>query len=132
MTWSTYARAGRSEFNRVFVASLTASVESQVERHRAKRHRLRLRRAERRLAELRHVGAPGAEAAAQPQAATDAARPIAAFVTATAAWFGSAAILALCLALHLEAAVTGVADLSLLMLTLLWFVLAVACSPKLG
>jgi hypothetical protein len=132
MTWSTYARAGRSEFNRVFVASLTASVESQVDRHRAKRHRLRLRRAERRLAELKRVSAPDAKAATQLQTATDATRPIAAFVTVTAAWFGSAAILALCLALHLEPAVTGVADLSLLTLTLLWFVLAVACSRKLG
>jgi hypothetical protein len=130
MTWSTYARDGRSEFNRVYVASLTASVESQVERHRAKRQRLRLRRAERRLAELRRIYVPAAEAETQGQALSEAQRPIAALVTVTAAWLGSAAILALCVSLQLEPAVTGVADLSLLALTLVWFVLAVACSPK--
>jgi hypothetical protein len=118
MSWSTYAREGRSEFNRVYVASLTASVENQVERHRAKGQRFRLRRAERRLAELRG------------QEATDTDLPVAALVTVTAAWLGSAAILALCVSLSLEPAVTGVADLSLLALTLLWFMLAVACSPK--
>jgi hypothetical protein len=130
MSWSSYARDGRSEFNRVYVASLTASVEGQVERHRAKRQRLRLRRAERRLAELKRVTVPSAEAETQREEATDETRPVAALVTVTLAWLGSAAILALCVSLQLEPAVTGVADLSLLALTVLWFVLAVACSPK--
>ena len=132
MSWSTYARDGRREFNRVYVASLTASVERQVEQHRAKQQRLRLRRAERRLAELKRVYAPEAETVPEARAATDEARPVAALVTVTAAWLGSAAILALCVSLRLEPAVTGVADLSLLAVSLVWFVLAVACSPKLA
>jgi hypothetical protein len=67
----------------------------------------------------------------QVETVGDDTRPTVALVTVTAAWLGSAVILALCLSLRLEPAVTGVADLSLLALTLVWFVLALACSPKL-
>jgi hypothetical protein len=124
MSWSTYTREARTELQRLYLGALTASVESQVERHRDSRHRLRLRRAERRLAELRRLGS------ADEVAAAAASPPVAALTTVTAAWLVSGAILGLCVVMNLEAAVTGLADLVLLALTLVWFLLAVACSPK--
>jgi hypothetical protein len=124
MSWSTYTREARTELQRLYLGALTASVESQVERHRDSRHRLRLRRAERRLAELRRLGS------ADEVAAAAASPPVAALTTVTAAWLMSGVILGLCVVMNLEAAVTGLADLVLLALTLVWFLLAVACSPK--
>jgi hypothetical protein len=129
MSWSSYGREGRSEFNRLYVSSLIASVESQVERHRAKGQRLRLRRAERRLAELRQLPVPATAHQSQAEA-TDDGRPVGVLRVATVAWLCSGAMLAVCVALRLEAGVTAVADLALLALTLMWFLLAVACSPR--
>jgi Flp pilus assembly protein TadB len=126
MSWSTYTREARTELQRLYLGALTASVESQVERHRESRHRVRLRRAERRLAELRRLSS--VEDPVETAAA--AARPVTALTTVTAAWLASGAILAVCVVMNLEAAVTGLADLVLLALTLVWFMLAVACSPK--
>jgi len=123
VSWSTHTREARSEFHRLYLASLTAAVEARVERHRATHQRLRLRLAERRLAELRRAAGDAAEA-------QTAARPVAALATATLALVCSGAFLGLAIGLHLEPGVRAIADLSLLALTLLWFLLAVACSPR--
>jgi hypothetical protein len=128
MSWSTHTREARGEFQRLYLGSLIAAVEERVELHRARGQRLRLRLAERRLAELRRV----ARLVAEPAVATagDAARPVAALATVTAALLCSGAFLGLAVGLRLEPAVTAVADLALLVLTLVWFLLAVACSPR--
>jgi hypothetical protein len=126
MSWSTYTREARTELQRLYLGALTASVESQVERHRGSRHRLRLRLAERRLAELRRLSSVDDVAETAPAAG----RPVSALTTVTAAWLASGAILGLCVVRSLEPAVTGLADLVLLALTLVWFMLAVACLPK--
>jgi hypothetical protein len=124
MSWSTHTREARSEFQRLYLTSLIAAVEGRAERHREQRQRLRLRLAERRLAELRRVAEPGI-------ALTDgAARPIATLATVTIALVCSGAFLGLAVGLRLEPNVTAVTDLALLALTLVWFLLAVACSPR--
>jgi hypothetical protein len=124
MSWSTHTREARSEFQRLYVSSLIAAVEGRAARHRERNQRLRLRLAERRLAELRRVASPAT-------ALTEgAARPVAALATVTLALVCSGAFLGLAVGLRLEAGVTAVADLALLGLTLVWFLLAVACSPR--
>src|SRR5690242_16141018 len=130
MSWSTHTREARSEFQRLYLTSLIAAVERRVERHRARRQLLRLRLAERRLAELRRV----ARLVAEPPAVRveDVARPLTALATVTAALLCSGAFLGVAVGLSLDPGVTAIADLAVLALTLVWFLLAVACSPRVG
>jgi hypothetical protein len=157
MSRSTSTREARRELQRLYLGALTASVEGQVERHRAGGHRLRLLRAEQRLAELRRPAsgnqavverAAGAEtpAVTETPAAVETpavietpiviersaapARPLTELTAVTLAWLAAVAILGVCVAMNLDAAVTGLADLVLLALTLIWFLLAVACAAK--
>lgn len=128
MSWSTHTRAARGELHRLYVTSLIAAVEARVEQHRAQHQRLRLRLAERRLAELRRVA--GHVVAGETAQAQTTAKPIAALATVTLALVCSGAFLGIAVGLDLEPAVAAIADLSLLALTLVWFLLAVACSPR--
>ncbi len=124
MSWSTHTREARSEFQRLYLTSLITAVERRVELHRERNQRVRLRLAERRLAELRRFAEPGYAAVEEP------ARPIAALATVTVALVCCGVFLGLAVGLRLEPGVTAIADLGLLALTLAWFLLAVACSPR--
>jgi hypothetical protein len=118
------SRSGRPEFGRVYLRSLIASAEEQVDLHRAGGHRLRLWLATRRLRRLlayenRRHDRIGAAAVREPPRVAVAAV--------------SAALVALLVVLGiLELQGAGAfwltaAELPMLALALLWFFLAVRC-----
>jgi hypothetical protein len=116
-------RPARAEFGGIYLHSLIETAERRVADHRARRHRLRAWWAARRVAELRAYEAwrrlpAGGEAASPPRAA---------FTIATAALVCAVAgtlVLALDSA---DGSVPVLADLGLLALASLSFLLGVAC-----
>jgi len=120
------SRSGRPEFGRVYLRSLIASTEERVELHRSKGHRLRRRLATRRLRKLlayenqRHLRV-GTVESAPPRIAV-----------AAVAVLLLAAVLVLGVLQFRQAAALWVtiAELALIVLTLLWFFLAVARVPS--
>jgi fatty acid desaturase len=128
--WPTRSRrSGRAEFTRIYLTSLTSSVEREVEAYRASRQRLRLAVAERRLRRLQRVAAArgllSEEIGRQP--------PRVAFLAATVAVLCSAGLLVLSIATGGFAGTTlAIEELAALVLVVIWFVLAIACVPRTG
>jgi hypothetical protein len=128
MRLSTHGPSGRAEFRRTLLRSLIGSVETEVELRRSRRQRLRARRAERRLDDLRR----------QLTALEDGYRPdgVGWVRSATlgrvvsALWLVGAALLALEIAadgVNSTSVIAG--DVVMLLLSLAWFLLAVARVP---
>jgi hypothetical protein len=119
------SRSGRPEFGRVYLRSLIASAEERVELHRSRGHRIRRRVATRRLRRLlayenqRHIRI-GPSAAGRPKIAL----AVTSFV-----WAAALALLAAVELRHASAVWVTAVELSMLALSVLWFVLAVACVP---
>jgi hypothetical protein len=129
MRLSTHGPAGRAQFRRTILQSLIGSAEAEVELRRSRRQRLRARRAERRLDELRRELSALEDGYRRPLARR---------------WRRSAALgravgglwLAGALLLGFEVAIDGVhsttvilGDVAMLVLSLVWFLLAVARVP---
>jgi hypothetical protein len=119
------SRSGRPEFGRVYLRSLIASAEERVELHRTRGHRIRLRVATRRLRRLlayenqRHLRIGSARTA----------QPWLALALVSLVWAASLVLLAAFALRHASAPWMTAAELAMLTLTVLWFVLAVACVP---
>jgi hypothetical protein len=122
------SRSGRPEFGRVYLRSLIASAEEQVDLHRTGGHRLRLWLATRRLRKLlayentRHSRI-GAVAAPPPRFALAAV---------SVAWLASIAVFA---ALRLAGAGRlwlSASEVPILALCVAWFFLAIARIPTEG
>lgn len=119
------SRSGRPEFGRVYLRSLIASAEEQVELHRTRGHRLRLRLATRRLRKLlayentRHARI----GTAQP------APPRLAVALVSVVWLASMALLGILKLADAGALWVSILEVPILALAVLWFFLAVACVP---
>jgi hypothetical protein len=119
------SRSGRPEFGRVYLRSLIASAEERVELHRSRGHRIRLRVATRRLRKLlayenqRHVRIGSARHAA----------PRFAVAVVSVLWVAALALLVALEYRHASDLWVTAVELSMLALTVLWFMLAVACVP---
>ncbi len=119
------SRSGRPEFGRVYLRSLIDSAEERVELHRIRGHRLRRRIATRRLRKLlayenqrhRRIGAVG-----QTQ-------PRIALAAVSVGWLAALVLLVVSKLQHAGAFWVTAAELPMLVLSILWFFLAVACIP---
>jgi hypothetical protein len=124
-----HAGAGRREFGRVVLASLTASARAELDTQRALGRRLRARRAERRLAELEEA-LERLESGAPPQTHAWYTRPGAAAVTGTA-FLVSVVVLAAVVGMRgPDGVVVGVLDVTMLLATALWFSAAVGAHTR--
>ncbi|MGH3001211.1 MAG: hypothetical protein ACRDM1_00815 [Gaiellaceae bacterium] len=129
MTWPTRRRpSGHAEFTRIYLSSLTRSIEREVVSHRNYNRRLRLALAERRLRKIDaasfarglHGEKPGRN------------RPRVALFVATVAVLCSLVILGTSIAADGPAVMVALSEVAMLALVVIWFVLAVACVPKIG
>ena len=119
------SRSGRPEFGRVYLRSLIASAEERVDLHRTNGHRFRQRLATRRLRKLlayenqRHLRIGAAEKG----------KPRVAFALVSVLLLAAVAVLVLLQLRHAGAVSITAVELPLLVLTIVWFFLAVACVP---
>ncbi len=119
------SRSGRPEFGRVYLRSLIASTEERVELHRSRGHRIRRRVATRRLRRLlayenqRHLRIGSARSA----------RPTIALAVASVIWLAALVLLAAVVLRDASTVWVTAVELPALALSVLWFVLAVACVP---
>jgi hypothetical protein len=124
MGYYDLAREARFEFRRVTVASLLASAERELDRHRAAGHRMRTRRAERRIRELRRSLVAPEGSVAPPQSG---AGVVAAF---TATWLVTVSGLAVAVVRFGLHGVTAVADVAMVAATVAWFAAIVLRAPR--
>jgi len=127
MRLSSYGPRARGEFRRLVLESRIGVTESELAARRSRGQRLRARQVERRLAALRELQRvhAGGRPARRPWMSSRAVGYAASLV-----WLGGAALLGVELArhgLHTTAAVVGI--VVMLLLSVLWFVLAVARVP---
>ena len=121
------SRSGRPEFGRVYLRSLIASAEERVELHRTRGHRIRLHVATRRLRKLlayenqRHLRIGSAQRARRP--GSRVGRGLGRLGRGPGRCSRRSQLR------HATAFWMTVAELPMLALTVLWFVLAVACVP---
>lgn len=119
------SRSGRPEFGRVYLRSLIASAEERVDLHRTHGHRFRRRLATRRLRKLlayenqRHLRIGAAEKG----------KPRVALALVSVLLLAAVAVLVLLQFRHASAVSITAVELPLLVLTIVWFFLAVACVP---
>ena len=119
------SRSGRPEFGRVYLRSLIASAEERVELHRTRGHRIRLRVATRRLRRLlayenqRHVRIGSARSG----------QPWISLALVSVVWVASLVLLGVLELRDASSLWMTAVELPMLALTVLWFVLAVACVP---
>ena len=126
---SRHGPSGRAEFRRLLLDSLIASATSELELHRSRHQRLRARSAERRLEELRRERRELDEDRFTRQSWRWARGPIVGVVV-TVLWLFGAALLAAQIVVHgVHTQLTIVGDIVMLVLSLLWFLLAVARVP---
>ena len=126
---SRHGPSGRAEFRRVLLDAQIAQATSELELRRSRRQRLRARSTARRLDELRRERR---ELDADRFTRTSWRWPRSVFVgvVATAVWLVGAALLALQIVVHgVSTRVTVAGDLAMLVLSLAWFLLAVARVP---
>jgi hypothetical protein len=117
---ATRAGAGRREFGRVVLTSLTERARAEVEERRARGQRLRTRRALRRLAELERALAD-LEQGLPPRLSPWYARP-GAFALVNLLFIGTLGALAAAVVLNgPSGAVVGVFDIAMLIAALVWF-----------
>jgi hypothetical protein len=129
MRLSTHGPAGRAQFRRTILQSLIGSAEAEVELRRSRRQRLRARRAERRLDELRRELSALEEGYRRPLRHLWR-RSAALGRTVGVLWLAGAVLLGAEIALdgvHSTTVIVG--DVVMLMLSVVWFLLAVARVP---
>jgi len=128
MRLSTHGPSGRTEFRRTILQSLIGSAEAEVELRRSRRQRLRARRAERRLHDL-HRQLSELEDGYR-SSGRRWFRSAAAGHAASVLWLLGAALLAFEIVMngvHSTRVIVG--DALMLVLSLAWFLLAVARVP---
>jgi membrane-bound ClpP family serine protease len=128
MRLSTHGPSGRVEFRRTVLRSLIGSAEAEVELRRSRRQRLRTRRAERRLDQLNRRLSE-LENGYRPAAVRWVPSATLGRVVALL-WLLGAALLAAEIAadgVHTTRVIVG--DCAMLVLSVLWFLLAVARVP---
>ena len=126
---SRHGPSGRAEFRRLLLDSQIASVASELELRRSRRQRLRARSAARRLDDLRRERRALDADAFTPQP-WRWPRTTAAGVAVTVLWLLGAALLALEIVAHgVHTPLTIAGDVAMLLVSLLWFLLAVARVP---
>jgi hypothetical protein len=129
MRLSTHGPAGRAEFRRTILQSLIGTTEAEVELRRSRRQRLRARRAQRRLDDLREQLSALEHGYRRP--VQHRWRRSAALGRAVGAlWLVGAALLGLEVVVdgvHSTTVVVG--DAAMLVLSVVWFLLAVARVP---
>jgi hypothetical protein len=119
--------SGRAEFTRIYLRSLTSSVEREIDAYRASRRPLRLALAERRLRKLHGVSAARG---LRPEE-TERRRPRVAFAVATVALLCSASLLVPTIATGgFVGTALALEEIAMLVLVVIWFGLAIACVPK--
>jgi hypothetical protein len=126
---SRHGPAGRHEFRRLLLDSRIAATASELELRRSQHQRFRARSVERRLDELRRQRLE-LDAERISRRARTWYRGATAGVIVTGAWLVGAALLGLQIARHgVHTRLTVAGDVSMLALSLLWFLLAVARVP---
>ena len=126
---SRYGPAGRYEFRRLLLDSRIAATVSELELRQSQHQRLRARATERRLDELRRQRLE-LDGDRLIRGSHTWYRGAALGVIVTGAWFVGAALLGLQIARHgVHTRLTVAGDLAMLVLSLLWFLLAVARVP---
>jgi hypothetical protein len=119
---ATTVRPARAEFGGIYLQSLIETAERRVADHRARKRRLRAWWAGRRVEELRAY-----EAWRRLPAGGQASPPRAAFLVAAGALVCAVAGTSLLALASADGSVPAVADLGLLALASICFVLGVAC-----
>ncbi len=129
MRLSTHGPSGRAEFRRTILRSLIGTAEAEVELRRARRQRIRARRAERRLDELqRRLFA--LEGGHPKSVRSRWFRSPAAGRVVSVLWLVGAGLLASEIVVHgVHSTKVIVGDALMLVLSLAWFLLAVARVP---
>jgi hypothetical protein len=129
MRLSTHGPSGRAEFRRTILRSLIGSAEAEVELRRSRRQRLRARWAERRLDELQQQLLALEHGYRRP-ARLRWARSTAASRIVGVVWIaGAAALGAEVVTDGVHSTTVIVGDCAMLVLSLVWFLLAVARVP---
>lgn len=126
---SRHGPAGRYEFRRLLLDSRIAATASELELRRSQHQRLRARSAERRLDELRRQRLE-LDADRFTRRSRRWYRGAAVGAIVTGAWLVGAALLGVQISRHgVHTRLTVAGDLAMLVLSLLWFLLAVARVP---
>jgi hypothetical protein len=126
---SRHGPAGRAEFRRVLLDSLIDSATSDLELRRSRKQRLRARSAERRLEDLRRERR-ALESGDLSRHSWQWIRSPAAGYVVTAGWLVGATLLGAHVVVDgVHTHLTVVGDITMLVLSLLWFVLAVVRVP---
>jgi hypothetical protein len=126
---SRHGPAGRAEFRRVLLDSLIDSAASDLELRRSRNQRLRARSAERRLEELRRE-LRALESGEFSRRSSEWFRSAAAGYVVTVLWLIGATLLGAHIVVDgVHTHLTVVGDISMLALSLLWFLLAVVRVP---
>ena len=129
MRLSTHGPSGRTEFRRTILRSLIGTAEAEVELRRSRRQRIRARRAERRLDDL-HRQLSALEPGYPRSTGNRWFRSATAGRIASVLWLAGAGLLAFEIAgdgVHSTKVIVG--DAVMLVLSLVWFLLAVARVP---
>jgi hypothetical protein len=126
---SRHGPAGRAEFRRVLLDSLIDSATADLEHRRSRNQRLRARSAERRLEELRRE-LRALESGDFSRRSWEWFRSAPAGYVVTVAWLIGATLLGVEVVVHgVHTHLTVAGDVAMLVLSLLWFVLAVVRVP---
>jgi hypothetical protein len=129
MRLSTHGPAGRAQFRRTVLQSLIGSAEAEVELRRSRRQRMRARRAERRLDELRRELSALEDGYRRPLGHRWR-RSAMLGRTVGVLWLAGAVLLGLEVATGgVDSTTVIVGDVALLVLSVVWFLLAVARVP---
>jgi hypothetical protein len=119
--------SGRAAFTRLYLGSLIAAAEEEEIIRQQHGQRVRLRFARRRLERIREVYATRERTAL----ATTRSRPVMAFSVATVAFASATALLLATISRYgLAGALPQVEEIGFLVLAMIWFALAVACTPE--
>ena len=126
---SRHGPAGRAEFRRLLLDSLIASATSELELRRSRHQRLRARSAERRLGQLQR-DRRALDADRLTRRSRGWLRAAATGYVVTALWIVGAVLLGAQIASRgVQTRLTIAGDVGMLVLSLLWFLLAVARVP---
>ncbi|MBA3841320.1 MAG: hypothetical protein H0X39_01635 [Actinobacteria bacterium] len=124
---STPRTSGRAAFTRLYLGSLIAAAEEEALAREQHRQRVRLRFARRRLRRIREIYATRE----RDVLSTTGARPIGAFSVATVAFLAVTVLLLGTISRHgLAGALPQIEEIGFLVLAMIWFALAVACTPE--
>jgi hypothetical protein len=119
-------RSPRAEFGLLYLTSLIEFAQERVDTHRRQNRRVRTWLAARRLRELERYR----DARHAPLGTVAPPPPLVAFAVASAALVTSVLVLVVATAQTQDELARSTADVGMLILTAVWFALAVACAPR--